>query len=251
VEMSTDFYGFNLRSEPWKSHPELRQAVNYAIDRDKIIRFVLKGRNMPAHEIVPPSMPGFEPLDYYEYDPARAKELLAQAGFPDGAGLPPLTLQLNSGGTINDLVAEAIQSSLAEIGIEVNLLRLAWAQHLESIENGKTSFFRFGWVCDYPDGEALLTLFDNRAFSPGGNNFFHYSDPEFQRLYEEGVRQTDPNRAQELYRQAQEVVMRDAPVLFLYHNERVHLLQPHVRGFKAQGISLRQGKYWWLDKPTG
>jgi oligopeptide transport system substrate-binding protein len=109
VEMSTDFYGFNLEQEPWKSHPPLRQAINHAIDRDRIIRFVLKGRNVPAHQFIPPSMPGFEQLDFYGYDVGRAKELLAEAGFPNGRGLPPLTLQLNSGGTINDLVAEAIQ----------------------------------------------------------------------------------------------------------------------------------------------
>jgi oligopeptide transport system substrate-binding protein len=139
---------------------------------------------------------------------------------------------------------------LAEIGIQVSLMRLAWAQHLETIENGKTSFFRLGWVCDYPDGENLLTLFDNRAFSPAGNNFFRYSNPEFQRLYEEAVSQTDPGQALLLYRQAQNVVLEDAPLLLLYHNERVHLLQPYVRGFKAQGLSLRQAKYVWLDQPA-
>ncbi|MBA2565097.1 MAG: ABC transporter substrate-binding protein, partial [Gemmatimonadetes bacterium] len=249
VELSTDFYGFNLDVEPWKGRPQLRQAVNFAIDRERIIRFVLKGRNVPAYEFIPPSMPGFGPLQHYRYDPARARALLAEAGFPNGAGLPRLTLQLNSGGTINDLVAEAIQSGLADVGIRVQLLRVAWAQHLEAIENGKTSFFRFGWVGDYPDAENFLTLFDNRAFSPSGNNYFHYSNPEFQRLYEEGVRQTNPERAADLYRQAQEIVLRDAPMMFLYHSERVHLLQGHVRGFKANGTRLFLAKYWWLEDP--
>ncbi len=251
VEMSTDYYGFNLRMEPWKSHPEVRQAANYALDREKIIKFVLRGRDLPAHEIIPPSMPGFERLDYYNYDPARSKELLAKAGFPDGNGLPPITLQLNSGGTINDLVAEAIQNQLSAVGFKVSLLRLAWPQHLESAENGKASFFRLGWVCDYPDGENMLTNFDDRAYSPSGNNLTHYSNPEFQRLYEEAVAQTDRERALELYKQAQDIVMEDAPMLFLYHRSRVHLLQPYVRGFKAKGISMRQGKYIWLDKPAG
>jgi ABC-type transport system substrate-binding protein len=251
VEMSTDYYGFNLRDEPWKSHPEVRQAANYALDREKIIKFVLRGRDLPAHEIVPPSMPGFTQLDYYRYDPELAKELLAKAGFPDGKGLPPITLQLNSGGTINDLVAEAIQSQLAAVGFKVSLLRLAWPQHLESSENGKASFFRLGWVCDYPDGENMLTNFDNRGFSPSGNNLTHYSNPEFQRLYEEAVAEPDRQRALELYKQAEDIVMQDAPMLFLYHRSRVHLLQPYVRGFKAQGISLRLMKYVWTDKTEG
>jgi peptide/nickel transport system substrate-binding protein len=249
VEMSTDYYGFNMRMEPWKSHPEVRQAANYALDREKIVKFVLRGRDVPAHEFVPPSMPGFTELDYYPYDPERAKELLAKAGFPEGKGLPLITLQLNSGGTINDLVAEAIQNQLAAVGFKINLLRLAWPQHLEAAENGKASFFRLGWVSDYPDGENMLTNFDNRAFSPSGNNLTHYSNPEFQRLYEEGVRETDRDRALELYRQAQDIAMQDAPMLLLYHRSRVHLLQPYVHGFKAQGISLRQAKYVWLDKP--
>lgn len=249
VELSTDYYGFNLQQEPWRSHPELRQAINYAIDRAKIIKFVLKGRNLPAHEWIPPSMPGFQKLDYYRYDPGKARDLLRQAGFPNGAGLAPITLQLNSGGTINDLVAEAIQSALAEIGLKVSLLRLAWPQHLETVENGKASFFRFGWVGDYPDAENFFTLYDSTGFAPSGNNFFRYANPEFQRAYEEGVRQLDEGRALELYKQAQEIIMRDAPAMFLYHSERVHLLQPHVRGFKANAIRFFLAKYWWLESP--
>jgi oligopeptide transport system substrate-binding protein len=250
LDLSTDFYGFYLPSEPWKDRPKLRQAINHAIDRDKIIKFVLKGRNFPAHELIPPSMPGFGELDYYKYDVERARQLLAEAGFPEGRGLPPITLQLNSGGTINDLVAEAIQSALAEIGLKVSLLRLAWPQHLETVENGRTSFFRFGWVADYPDGENFLTLLDNQNFSPAGNNFFHYSNPEVQRLYEQGTRETDPQRAVELYKQAQEIAMRDAPMMFLYHQERVHLLQPYVRGFKSNPMRLFMAKYWWLETPA-
>jgi peptide/nickel transport system substrate-binding protein len=250
IEMSTDYYGFNLGMEPWKSHPEVRQAANYALDREKIIKFVLRGRDLPAYEVIPPSMPGYDTLDYYRYDPARARELLAKAGFPDGKGLPPLTLQLNSGGTINDLVAEAIQNQLSAVGFKVNLLRLAWPQHLETTENGKASFFRLGWVCDYPDGENMLTNFDDRGFSPAGNNLTHYSNPEFQRLYEEALGTTDHDSSLALYKRAQDIVMKDAPMLFLYHRSRVHLLQPYVRGYTAQGISLRLAKYVWLDKPA-
>ncbi|MFN2431316.1 MAG: ABC transporter substrate-binding protein [Gemmatimonadota bacterium] len=250
VELSTDFYGFYLEAEPWRGNPKLRQAINYAIPRERIIRFVLKGRNKPAHEWVPPSMPGFGPLDWYEYDVERARQLLAEAGFPGGRGLPPITLQLNSGGTINDLVAEAIQSALAEIGMQVGLQRLAWPQHLETVENGKATFFRFGWVGDYPDAENFLTLLSSQNFSPSGNNFMHYANPEFDRLYQAGVSELDPDRAIELYKQAQEIAMRDAPMMFLYHNERVHLLQPYVRNFEANGIRLFLAKYWWLEDPA-
>jgi peptide/nickel transport system substrate-binding protein len=250
TELSTDYYGYYLPSEPWKGRPELRQAINYAIDREKIIKFVLKGRNTPAHEIIPPTMPGFGPLSDYPYDPEKAKQLLAQAGFPGGKGLPPITLQLNSGGTINDLVAEAIQSSLAGIGLKVTLLRLAWPQHLETLENGKAAFFRFGWVGDYPDGENFLTMFDDRGFSPSGNNYFHYSNPEFQRLYETGVRQTDPDSAIAYYKRAHEIVMQDPPMMLLYHNQRVHLLQPNVRGFRANAVRFYLAKYWWLEDPA-
>lgn len=247
VELSTDFYGFYLDAEPWRGNAKLRQAISHAVDRDRIIRFVLKGRNVPAHEWVPPSMPGFAAGEWYRYDLARARALLAEAGYPEGRGLPPLTLQLNSGGTINDLVAEAIQSALAEIGIQVKLQRVAWPQHLESIENGKATFFRFSWIGDYPDAENFLSMLSSRNFSPTGNNYMHYANPDFERLYEEGIGELDDTRAAELYRRAQEVAMADAPMLFLYHAERVHLLQPYVRGFKANPIGLFLAKYWWLE----
>ena len=90
-------------------------------------------------------------------------------------------------------------------------------------------------------------MLSSRNFSPTGNNYMHYANPDFERLYEEGIGELDDTRAAELYRRAQEVAMADAPMLFLYHAERVHLLQPYVRGFKANPIGLFLAKYWWLE----
>lgn len=225
------YYGFNVTMFPF-TDKRVRQAFNYAIDRESIIKFVLHGRGTPADGIVPHSMPNYENITTgFTYDLEKAKQLLAEAGYPNGEGLGEITLELNSGGTINELVAEAIQNQLNQLGITIRMQVVEWTQHLQKIDDGEVSFYRLGWIGDYPDPENYLALMWSKNFTPKGTNYSRYSNPEFDRLFEEGTRITDEKRRTELYQQAEKIAYEDAPVLFLYFGKRYRLIQPYVQGY--------------------
>ncbi len=243
------YYGFNVTIEPF-TNKNVRLAFNYAIDRESIIKFVINGRGAPAASLVPPSMPNYESItDGFTYDPEKAKQLLAEAGYPNGEGLGEITLELNSGGTINELVAEAIQNQLAQIGVQVRLQVVEWTQHLQKIDDGEVSFYRLGWMGDYPDPENFLALMWGKNFTPKGTNYSRYSNPEFDRLFEEGANITDWRRRNRLFQQAEKIAYEDAPVLFLYFGKRYRLVQPYVNDYvyNAQERDVLAGV--WLKFP--
>lgn len=245
AEMLTVYYfGFTLDREPFKGNVKLRQAFNHAIDRQQIIRTVLKGRAVRAEGVVPPSIPGWKSTGVkYTYDPERARTLLAEAGYPNGEGLETVTCLLNSGGKRNERIAEVIQQQLNDIGVKIKLQLLEWPQFLESVENGRAVFWRLGWVADYEDPENFLALFDSRKFAPTGPNNSHYSNPEFDALFQASDTEVDPVKRFDLLRRAEEIVMADAPWLFLHHVKEFRLCQNYVNGLKHNRMNYLQFKY--------
>ncbi len=182
--LDVNYYGFMMDKEPFAGNRLLRQALNYAVNREAIIKHVLNGRGVPARGVLPPGIPGYRgDLEGYRYNPDKAAELLARAGYPGGEGLPELTLQLNSGGTLNEDIAAAVQAMLAEVGVKVKLMVVSWPQHLDSIDRGKPRFFRLGWIADYPDPENFLALLYGKNHSPAGPNSTRYANPRFDELY--------------------------------------------------------------------
>lgn len=248
----TQYYGFNLTKPPFQNNLKLRQALNYALDREAIIKYVINGRGTPARGVVPEGMPGYHSqVDGYPYDPDLARRLLAEAGYPNGEGLEEITLQLNSGGTINETIAEAVQDQLGKIGVKIRLQIVEWAQHLQSVDDGQPVFYRLGWVADYPDPENFLSLLWSRNFSPNGPNYSRYSNSEYDRLFEEALLVTDPVRQMELYQQAERIAVEEAPWLFLYYTVRYRLLQPYVRNLVFNPQELVFCTHVWLDTRPG
>ncbi len=159
--LNMQYYGFMNQKEPF-NNVKVRQAFNYAIDKQKIVNYTLKGMGIAAlYGTVPPALVGYnaKSIKGYSYDPDKAKQLLAEAGYPNGENFPEINLQINSGGGRNMQVAEAIQRMLEEtLNINVSLSVLPFPQHLENIDKGKALFWRSGWVADYPDPEAFFVL---------------------------------------------------------------------------------------------
>lgn len=254
--LSTQFYGM-LTTSPLFRDRRVRQAFNYAVDRERILRFVLKGQGgMPAHHgLVPPAMPNYPAAHVrgYHFDPTRARQLLAEAGYDNKRRFPPLELQLNSGGGRNLLVAEAVQQQLGEyLGIPVSLKIVEFARHLDEIDHGRAPFFRLGWVADYPDPESFLNLYygklvprDPTAASP--LNSTRYRIPRYDALFEAARSQLDRHHRNELFAQAEQVAIADAPMLLLFYDEDYRLLQPYVRGYRNNAMDRRQYMYIWFD----
>ncbi|HOJ61187.1 MAG TPA: ABC transporter substrate-binding protein [bacterium] len=246
----TQYYGFNLTKPPFKDNRALRQAFNYAIDRESLIKYVLNGRGEAARGVVPPNMPGYTSrVEGYPFNLEKARKLMAQAGYPNGEGLGEITLQLNSAGTLNENVAEAVQEQLSKIGVKVQLRVVDWSQHLESLDNYEPVFFRMAWVADWPEPENFLALLYGSNLSPAGPNHTAYANPEFDRCYEQAIATPDEAERYALYQQAEQIAVEDAPWLFLYNTKRYNVRQPYVRNMRLNAQELMFLTQVWLDEP--
>ncbi|MFM8438886.1 MAG: ABC transporter substrate-binding protein, partial [Candidatus Kapaibacterium sp.] len=225
------------RASPLSRSVLVRRALNYAIDRDRIVRYVLHGKGVPAHHgVIPPGMPGFSrDVKGYGYDPERARSLLVQAGFPGGRGLPPVTLQMgNSARTVS--VGEAIQQMWKEIGVTVALRQVDFPQHLEMVSASKLALWRTSWIADYSDPENFLALFTTGFFSPRGPNTTHYRRSSVDSLY--GLIASSPVSSDQRYGWVHELerqVLEDSPWIFLYYPVIQRLVQPSIIGLPIDG----------------
>ncbi|MBE2256323.1 MAG: ABC transporter substrate-binding protein [Ignavibacteria bacterium] len=254
--LATQFYGFLVTNEIFKNE-KLRQAINYAIDREKIIKYVLNGQGYAGatHGFVPPSMPDYntEGIKGYSFDLEKAKKLLEEAGYPGGKGLPELTLQINSGGDRNIQIAEAIQNMLKEVGITMKLQQIQFAQHLDNIDAGKASFYRLGWIADYPDPESFLNLYYGKNVPKNPNepspiNSMRFVNPEYDRIFEQAITTQDRTQRMKLYEQAEQIAVNQAPMLYIYYDEDYRLLQPYVKGYALDPMHRVNFRNLWLDK---
>jgi len=234
--IGTSFIGFNLDRPPFKGNVALRQAFNYAVDKAYLDRILFPDKNTPANGIIPPGIPGHDPdLPGYPHDEAKARSLLAKAGYPGGAGLPPVSLWVNTSED-NRRLGEAIQADLKRIGVNLALREVDWAAYLQAIEGtaqaaGAAQMFRSGWYLDYPDADAILRpLFHSSSFGPPGN-YFRYRNRAVDDLLDRALALTDPDARAALYRDAERtIVMDDAVCLFLDYYQETTLYKPYVKG---------------------
>ena len=246
--ISARFYGFNTRAKPLNDR-RVRQAIVQAIDRETIVEGVYLGQVTYARGVLPPGMLGFNPgLTGYPYDPARARELLAQAGYPGGRGLPPLTIW--SGARQADIVREhaLIKKWLAAVGITADFqYNTDWQAFSKMLDDGKLPIFLYAWYADVPDPDNFLTkLFHSK--SP--RNFFGYANPVVDELLTGARSAGDIQRRVELYRRAEQLILDDAPIVPVFHRAYERLFQSYVRSVEVNGlgdpyIPLRK---IWLDR---
>jgi len=253
--LSLQYYGF-LNINGLFTNKKLRQAFCYAIDRDKICKYTLKGTGMPAkYGVVPPGMSGYnnENIIGYKYDIVKAKQLIADAGYPEGRGLPEITLQINSGGGRNQQVAEAITKMLRDnLNLNIKISQLQWAQHLENAETGKCQFWRFGWVADYPDPENFLNLFysihiPQKLSDNSYINTTRYSNPAYDEIFKKALATVDDRERLAFYEMADNIVIKDAPILPIYYDMDHRLLQGYVRNYPQNAMEYRLFREVWLD----
>ncbi len=255
-ELSSQYYGFLTVDELMKN-VHVRRAFNYAIDRDKLVNYTLKGEGVANfYGIVPMGIPGFDhsQLKGYKFDPAQAQKEMALAGFPNGKGFPKITLQINSGGGRNEKVAEAVTTMLRDhLNVDVTIAQSLWAQHTENLESAKYQFWRLAWIADYPDAENFLNLFYGRHVPPKLTekayiNSFRFKNATYDKLFEEALATEDFVKRSEKYIQLDQILIDEAPVLFLFYTQNKRLLQPYVRNLPANGMEYRNYREVWLDR---
>ena len=231
------------KNGPFAGNKKLREALNYAIDKDKIVKFVLKNRGKPAvNGPIPPGMPGFNPeIKGYTYNIAKAKELLKEAGYTDGKNLK---LSLVCGNEeIQRSIAIAIQEQLKSAGIEMQIEQLLQATLISKQENGEFPFWRASWGADYFDPENFMALFYSKNITPNGPNRVGYKNPKVDELYEKSLKETDNAARMKIYDEIQKIVIEDAAWLPLYYNEQIYLLNKNIEGFYIDGLNIINLKY--------
>jgi peptide/nickel transport system substrate-binding protein len=216
----------------------LRQAINYGFDRDKLIKYLRSNIGEPAHAgFIPMGMLSYDTskVHGYSYNPDKVKKLLAEAGFPNGKGLPEITMHATD--NYKEQV-EFIQSQLAENGIPIQVSIEKPSVLKQAVNSCEYLMFKKSWVGDYADEENFMSLFYSKNFSPQGVNYFHYSNPEFDKAYEKAQTVTNDAEKIKLYQQMDQIVVDDAPVVTLYYDQVVRLVHHHIKGLGSNPMNL-------------
>jgi peptide/nickel transport system substrate-binding protein len=241
--LNTEYLGFlvDTSSDLMKNSPlrikQVRQAINYSFDRRNMISFLKNSIGIPGENgIIPKGMPSFDStVVYYNYNPEQARELLSEAGYPAGRGLPPITLS-----TTSDYldICKYLQYKVGEIGIDLKIDISPPAALKEMKAQAKLQFFRGSWIADYPDAENYLSLFYGKNFSPRGPNYTHFYDKEFDTLFDKAMSCTNDSVRYREYRQLENIIMADAPVVILYYDQVLRFVQNNIEGMDADAMNL-------------
>ena len=233
-------------NEPPFDDPNVRLALNYAIDRETLTEVLLEDTVVPANGILPPGFPGYNlDLDSYEFDPEKARQLLAESKYgSDTASYPPITMTMP--GSFGSPVSPTMQAILVgweeQLGITMDILQTEWATYLQDLRERRFQIFGgLGWIADYPDPENFL---DGLFHSESSNNHTHYSDPELDALLEQARVEQDREARFALYRDAEQMILDGAPWVPLWHSNGEHyLIKPYVKGLPLSSLVIPRLRY--------
>ena len=240
--LNTEYIGFltDTTNEVMKDEPTrnklVRQAINYAIDRRKIVTYFKNGMEIPATQgFIPAGMLGYDSTASYgyHYDPGKALQLLAAAGYPNGKGMKPIKIVCPN--NFEDIV-NFIASELQEVGITATIDLMQPNILKQQMSRSKAVFFRAQWLADYPDAETYLVFFNSHF--PAPPNYTRFSDPVFDKWYDESLNLPDTARWT-LYRKMDSLAMSFAPVVPLYYERLYHFTPNNITGFRSNPMNIR------------
>ncbi len=234
--LNTEYMGFRLDgADDAVKDKRIRQAMNYGFNRSKMVMYLRNGMGTPAiHGMIPTGLGGYGTKGY-DYNLAKARELIAEYKKVTGDNNPKI--QMSTSASYLD-IAEYLQREWQKIGLNVEVDVTPPSTLTQSISNGKVSFFKASWIADYPDAENYLSLFYSKNFSPGGPNYTHFKNEEFDRLYEKAFTIIDDKKRQALYRQMDSIVMEEAPVIPLFYDKAARFTGKNVEGLGINPLNL-------------
>ena len=242
------YLGINGQKKPFDDK-RVRQALNYAVNKDAIVRDVLKGTGAVSVGPVLPGTWGAEPsLKPYPYDPARARKLLAEAGYPNGFSTSLWVPESGSGMQSPVAMSTVIQSNLRAVGVNVALQTMEWGAYLAKLRSKEQELFALSWMAGNEDPDMVMyPLLHSSQWTPGGPNRAMYKNAHFDDLLHQARVATDQAKRAELYREAQRILYDDPPWIFIDHEVQTAAFARRVQGFKlhpsfdlrVETISLR------------
>jgi ABC-type transport system substrate-binding protein len=244
TQNSVFYLGLNNNIAPF-NNPVARQAIEYAVDKQKIIK-LFNGRGIVANQPLPPGLPGYQkslPTDAtYSYNPTKAKALLKQAGVKPGT-----TITLYSSNDPDQMKEdESVQEDLKAVGINLVIKATTWATFLNVSEAGKAQMFGSGWLQDYPDAGDFLMLFESSQAPI--NNSAMYKNKQVDQWMAESNATTDQSKRIQLFGQITDQTMKDAPWVPLYYPIVYGAKQSWVHGWFAPAVLMDEFQYIWIDK---
>jgi oligopeptide transport system substrate-binding protein len=215
---------------------KIRQAINYGFDRRKMMIYLRNSIGIAAESgFVPAGLASFDSsvVKGYHYDPAKSRQLLTEAGYPEGKGLPPIKLLTIA---IYADFAGFIAKEMEDIGLKIQVDVVQKSLLLEETAKSQALFFRGSWIADYPDAENYLSVFYSK--NPAPPNYTRYHNPEFDKLYELALTENNDSLKNKLYQQMDQLMISDAPVVPLWYDEVIRLVNPRVKGFEPNSLNL-------------
>lgn len=239
--LNTEYLGCLVDSTKMPNSPllnkKIRRAINYGFDRAKMMKYLRNNQGTPAlWGIIPKGLPGYsESGEGYYYDPDKARNLLSEAGFPDGKGLPEITLS-----TVSDYLdlCEFIQHELTQVGIKLKIDVDNAAPFRQSLTHSELQFFRNSWIADYPDAENYLSLFSSANFSPNGPNYTHFKNKPYDELYNKAIVELDEHERINLYKKMNKMIVEESPVIPLFYDMAVRFYPKNITEFQGNPMNL-------------
>lgn len=216
----------------------VRKAINYAFDREKLIKFLRNNIGIPATSgFIPKGLKSYDPdkVKGYTYNPDKVRQLLMEAGYPDGKGLPEITLHITD--NYKEQV-EFIQSQLAEnhIKLKINIDKPSVLR--QAVNVCEYNMFKKSWFADYADEENFMSMFYSKNFAPAGFNYTHYKNTDFDALFEKALHETNDSIKKGLYQQMDQMIIDDAPVIPLFYDQVIRLVSHNIKGLTTNPMNL-------------
>ncbi len=236
------FYRLNVTRAPFNDK-RVRQALSLATDRQQLVDNVTKGGETAAFHYVPPGTGNFVSENILAFDPEKARELLAEAGYPNGENMPPIEILYNTSEN-HRRIAEAIQQMWKKhLGVDVKLLNQDWKVYLSSTNNLDYSIARAAWIGDVVDPVNFLEMW----LTDGGNNRTGYSRPEYDALIQQAYAETDPAKRRDVLKAAEDMVLEDLPIIPIYFYTRKYLQAPEVKGYAPNVLGYMRFQEFYMD----
>ena len=241
--LGTYLYIINV-TKPILENKKVRQALSIAVDRKSIVEKITRGGEQPAYSFTPPDTGGYTARAQIPMDIEIAKKLLAEAGYPNGKGFPPLEILFNTSEN-HKTIAEAIQQMWKKnLNIEVQLVNQEFKVFLETRRQKNYQICReVGWTGDYMDPSTFLDVF----MTTGHNNYTGWSNPEYDRLIDQTIRIGNPQERLELFQKAEAILLDESPIIPIYFYTRPYLMHPSVKGWYPVYVNNRPYKYVYLE----
>lgn len=242
--LNTYYLGLNCQKPPFNDL-RVRRALNFAIDREKMLSTIMEGRGTVARGPLPPLLRSGPPPKGYPYSPARARQLLKEAGYPQG-----FAMTIYQTADVENLdICQVVQGYLRDVGIDASIVQLEWSTFLDAVAKGEAQSFWLSWWADYPDEENFLfPLFHSGNWGPGGNRC-RFKNKRVDELISRAVKIMDDDERRTCYREIEKLITEEAPWVFFWHKSACRIHQPWLKGYSVPPLAvMEKGNTMYLSK---